>query len=158
MKSSGKPIELTRGKIAWIDAEDYSLVSRYRWHAKYSKGNWYAAARVSGEIVFMHNLLLGRRDGYEVDHEDQDGLNNQRYNLRHSTYSQNRANVKTRKDNSSGYKGVCFHPKSGRWRAYIQVNKRWKSLKSYKTPQEAALAYNTAAKEAFGEFAWLNPI
>lgn len=106
----------------------------------------------------MHNLLLGRVDGFEVDHCDQNGLNNQRSNLRRSTRSQNRANVSLRKDNKSGFKGVCFSERLGKWRAYIQVDGRWKQIGVFANKKEAAKAYNKEAVKHFGEFAWLNPI
>lgn len=151
-------VPLTRGKFAWVDLDDLELVMKFKWHAVYSKGNWYAAARIDGQDIFMHNLLLGRRKGLEIDHENQDGLDNRRSNLRYSTPSQNRANVSLRKDNRSGFKGVCFYKPTNKWRAYIQVNKKWKQLGFFNSAVDAAVAYNKAALNAFGEFAWLNQI
>lgn len=153
-----KSIPLTKDKYALVDDDDYSELVKYRWHAKSSKGNFYAATRIRSEIVFMHNLLLEERVGLEVDHKDQDGLNNRRGNLRYATRSQNRANVSRRSDNRSGYKGVCYYKHTNKWRAYIQKDRKWKQLGFYLTKEEAARAYNKAATELFGEFAWLNKI
>lgn len=151
-------LALSKGKVALIDAKDYELVSRFKWHAKFSKGNWYACARIEGEIIFMHNLLLGRLAGLEIDHQDQNGLNNQRANLRYATQSENRANVALRKDSTSGFKGVSYSKRVGKWRAYIQKDKQQIHLGFFNIKEEAAKTYNEAAKKAFGEFAWLNPI
>jgi hypothetical protein len=153
-----KHIPLTRGKYAVVNGCDVELVSKHKWQARPSKGNWYATTRIDGIEVFMHNLILGRVHGLEIDHIDQDGLNNTRQNLRYATRSQNRANVKIRKDNKSGYKGVCYNSKTGKWRAYIQKDRRWSQIGMFNTPIEAARAYNKKAKELFGEYAWQNPI
>lgn len=151
-------IQLTKGLEAIVDDNDIELVNKYKWHSKFSKGNYYASTRVGNEIVFLHNLLIGKKEGMEVDHINQNGLDNTRGNLRHATKSQNRANVALRADNRSGYKGVSQLRNTSKWRAYIQCNKKWKELGRFNTPQEAALAYNNAATEMFGEFAWLNKI
>lgn len=156
---STQRVQLTRGKYALVDLEDLPLVSDKKWQARYSKGNWYAIHSTIGRDLFMHHVILGKqRCGLEVDHINQNGLDNTRKNLRFATKSQNRANVKLRKDNLSGYKGVCLCRKTGLWRAYIQADKKWKQLGRYNTKLEAARAYNTAAQEAFGAFAWFNPI
>jgi hypothetical protein len=109
--------------------------------------------------VRIHRLIMERMLGREllptehVDHIDGDGLNNRRSNLRLCTKATNAVNSKRRSDNQSGYKGVCFHPFSGLWRAYITVDGKQHSLGYYKTPQEAHEAYKVAAVKFYGEFA-----
>ncbi len=99
----------------------------------------------------MHRLIMGCRE--KVDHRDNDGLNNQRYNLRKSTDQQNCANrQKTR--GSSQFKGVVRDRNA--WQAYIKVNGVKKNLGRFKDEFDAAQAYNFAALEAFGEFARMN--
>lgn len=90
-----------------------------------------------------------------IDHINGDSLDNRRSNLRYCTYSQNLMNThKVR--SASGYKGVYRHRK--RWYAHITLNGRRFYLGLFKTPQDAAHAYNAKAKELFGEFACLNPV
>ena len=151
-------VKLTKNKYALVDLDDLSLVSDKKWQAKYSKGNWYASHSSARGEIFMHNLILGRIKNLEVDHRNQNGLDNRRENLRHATKSQNRANVSLRKDNSSGYKGVSLYGPTGKWKAYIQENGKQKHLGFFKDSIEAAKAYNREAKRIFGEFAWLNQI
>ena len=57
-----------------------------------------------------------------------------------------------------GYKGVHWETAKARWVASIGVNGRTYRLGRFKTPEEAAMAYNWAALRFFGEFAVLNEI
>lgn len=91
-----------------------------------------------------------------IDHADLNGLNNQRSNLRICTKSQNASNRAVDKRTKSGYKGVSWHRQSSKWRAYITVNYRQKSLGLYDCPTTAAKAYDKAAIKLHGTFANLN--
>jgi len=53
---------------------------------------------------------------------------------------------------------VCFAKKRNMFRAYITRDGRQRHLGYFKTPEEAAIAYNGAARIVFGEFARLNKI
>lgn len=57
------------------------------------------------------------------------------------------------KNNQTGVKGVSFHEKLGRYQARIRVNGKRMSLGYFKTAEEAGIAYATAARNYFGEFA-----
>jgi hypothetical protein len=73
--------------------------------------------------------------------------------LRPVTSALNQAN-KHRVWSASKYKGVTR--RGERWRAYITIGGRFRSLGSHATAGEAARAYDAAAREAFGEFACTN--
>lgn len=88
-----------------------------------------------------------------VDHINGNGLDNRRANLRPATPSQNTANARMPSDNTSGFKGVGWFARTGRWRAYITYQGRQKHLGYFDIAEEAALAYDAAARELFGEFA-----
>jgi hypothetical protein len=98
----------------------------------------------------MHSLITGLE---LVDHEDGDGLNNQQYNLRPATISQNLRNGRAQ-EVTSIYKGVGLH--RGRWRARIYVDGRRLSLGYFADEPAAGRAYDAAAREHFGVFACLN--
>ena len=104
----------------------------------------------------MHRELLPVPPGFETDHIDGNGLNNQKDNLRISTRSQNAANSKIRVGGSSEFKGVAWNKRCRKWRATIGVERQVKHLGLFKIEEKAALAYNTAALKYFGEFARLN--
>jgi hypothetical protein len=104
----------------------------------------------------LHRFLLGVTDPkILVDHRDRDGLNNQRENLRIATNSQSNANQRKITGGSSRFRGVSRASKR-RWRAVIRVNGKNIRLGRFNDEVEAALAYDAAAREHFGEFANLN--
>lgn len=54
------------------------------------------------------------------------------------------------------YRGVSWHRASGRWRAYIRVDGRQRSLGYFETETYAGLAHDREAKKLYGEHARLN--
>lgn len=143
------------GKQCRISKGSFEKIWPYTWCAE---GTGYAMSRTSGKAVKMHRIILGAKKGQFVDHVDGDGFNNSLENLRLCRKQQNEFNSKIRADNSTGYKGVSFIKKSGRYRAYINKNGIRYELGTYETKVEAAQAYNEKALELFGEFARLNEI
>lgn len=161
-----KEIKLTQGKVALVDDEDFEYLSQFKW--QYNKNctvSGYARrnVRVNGKVksIPMHREILGLGWGNKtkVDHKDRNGLNNQKSNLRHATVTQNNCN--RRLHNKHKYRGVTFIKNGGyisKWRASIVKDGRRIPLGHYKTVEEAALAYNEAAKKYQGEFAVLNDV
>lgn len=157
-----KEIILTQGKVALVDDEDYEELIKYKWYAwRSQKSRTFYARRCDGmyKKVYMHRQILGlnktRRQGEHIDHN---GLNNTRSNLRISTQAQNVYNLPHRVKSSSPYKGVSINKLNKNWR--VQIKKEGKKVfdGSFKTAEEAALAYNEQAVKIFGEFAYLNVI
>lgn len=160
-------VDLGEGLLALYDEEDERLVGAFRWYPlrnpQRSQRLCYAAASsqpVDGRnrIITMHRLILRAQAGQQVDHVDGNGLNNVRRNLRFCTGAQNRANAQRSSTNTSGYKGVSWHPTARKWVASIQVDGRRQYLGLYPTREEAARAYNAATLAANGEFARPNPL
>lgn len=106
-----------------------------------------------GASILMHHVVLGIEREVRIDHRNGNGLDNRKVNLRPCTHSQNLQNQRKRKDNTSGYKGVAWHPGARKWYAYIQVEKKRLHLGLFANPVEAAQAYDAAARLHFGEFA-----
>jgi hypothetical protein len=149
-------VELTQGKVAVIDTADISLIREYKWsaHHNFRRAHvWYAITQVRCQTVSMHRLILNAPSDLKVDHKDGDGLNNRRSNIRLVTDAQNCFNRTLRRDNQSGFKGVSFHARTGKWNTRIQRNGRQQSLGLFDSPEDAARAYDSAALELFGEFA-----
>lgn len=89
-----------------IDIEDISKVEEYPWYISPKGRTYYAENNSLGK---MHRYLLGLDDpSHLVDHKDQNGLNNQKGNLRIVDDSGNKRNVALKANNSTGYTGVEF--------------------------------------------------
>lgn len=148
-------IPLTNGGEAQIDPGDVEKVSAFCWYGVIRNGVRYARIAASGKAVYLHHLILPAVRGMTVDHKNGDGLDNRRSNLRYATHSQNSRNAKKR-DNLSGYKGVSWHDKANRWHARIWTGEKSRHLGLFDFPEDAADAYDTAARELYGEFARVN--
>jgi hypothetical protein len=154
---------MVRGGSVLLSLCDYDTVARLHWHAIADKfGNSYARAHVPGsgkrgKTILMHRLIMGAGRGQIVDHQDGNGLNNSRENLRLCTTAENIRNQKPHRTgkHSSKLKGVTPTGR-GTWRAQIMANYKKKNLGVFPTPEAAALAYDEAAAELHGEFARLN--
>jgi len=158
-----KEIPLTQGKIALVDDEDYGWVSKFRWYAmKTQSGAWYAKRHVGEDkngnpfVELMHRFVLGNPSATEIDHEDCNGLNNQKGNLRICTRSQNIGNRRKffNPKNTSQFKGVSWNSRDRRW--VLQYFGSKNGLRYFRKEIDAARAYDEWAKEKFGRFARLN--
>lgn len=145
-------------KFVLVEERDLPKVLRHRWRAFKPRNTWYAYTSVKRDALYMHDLVMSREKGTEIDHRNRDGLDNVRQNLRKATRSQNISNSGLRKNNTSGYKGVCFLRRERKWVAAIGFNSRTIFLGHFETALEAAKAYNRAAVKYHGEFAFLNKV
>jgi len=168
-------IELTQGKHAIIDDEDYELVTRRdkrdrnygkprKWHyAENGLGRGHARScrylyyKGSGEDE-LSRFIMGITDGV-VDHINGDPLDNRRSNLRICTMSENTRNQKKSTTKfSSRFKGVSWSKERKLWKACIWLGTNNFHIGAYVIEEQAARAYNEAAKKHYGEFARLNEI
>ena len=151
-----REIPLTQGKVALVDDADYESLAQHKWFAQRILHHWYAVRR--GGRTYMHREILKPGPGEQCDHVDGNGLNNLRSNLRRCTPSQNQQNRRKQVGTKNSLKGTRFHPR-GRakpWSASIWCWDGHHSLGYYATEEEAARAYDAAAREKFGEFALCN--
>jgi len=153
---------LNTGQVAIVDEADFLLVSGFKWRAMVRRNVTYAVRGSGGS--FMHRLVMGVLGvrGVEVDHANRNGLDNRRCNLRLCTPSQNQQN-KIGRALGGRFKGIYFDAWHRQWRAEIRRPNssghgrgRRVFLGYFRTPEEAALAYDVAARDFFGSFARLN--
>lgn len=148
--------------VVLVDDEDYERVGQFNWtllnkqkphHPDYAyRRIWDKEKKKSGQNVLMHRFIMGSKKGEMLDHSDRNGLNNQKSNLRPTTQTLNNANQGKHENSVSPYKGVCWHKQEGKW--YARCNR--KSLGLFEVEIDAALAYDTAARNLWGEFAKVN--
>lgn len=166
-----KVIPLTKGKVAWVDDEDFEWLNKWKWSAlevrkksvKVGRTRFYAV-RVTTKngkqtMRFMHRDILNAPKGKLTDHIHGNSLDNQRHELRLASTRENACNARKRIcDTTSKFKGVSWHKATKIWRAYITIKDKFISLGVFEDEVEAAKAYNRAAISAFGEYASLNPV
>lgn len=155
-----KEIPLTQGQVTLVDDEDFERFGQYRWFAHKQRGTYYAARNKpdgdSRAIASLHREILQPGIGQECDHINGNALDNRRCNLRVCTRAENSRNAKAQRGTSSVFKGVRWHPQRQRWYAEIRFEGIARYLGRFHKEEDAARAYDHAARELFGEFAWLN--
>ena len=93
-----------------------------------------------------------------VDHIDSVRTNNTIGNLRWATNSESNIHIEKRHNTISKYTGVYRERGRTSWRAQIYIDGKRLQAGSFKSEEEAALAYNEKAIEHHKEFALLNVI
>lgn len=156
-----KQIRLANGRgVVLIDDEDYERIAAHSWCLQLGGGNYqrkYAQAniKIDGQWkrTTMHRFIMGLKKGERCDHRDNDGLNNQKENLRLATSNQNQHN---REKVRGRFKGVSWHKVAAKWVAQIAAYGKHYYLGLFDEEEAAARAYDAKAKELHGEFAKLN--
>lgn len=155
-----REIQLTQGKHTVVDDRDFDWLNQWKWYLFKVNGHEYAMRKTSRnsdggrKTILMHRLIMDTPPELETDHRDNNGLNNQRFNLRNCTECQNRLNRVA--NGKSKYLGVSWVD-SGRYIvARITHNGIVNNLGSFTTEELAAQAYDKKAIEYFGEYAHLN--
>jgi len=103
----------------------------------------------------VHRLVIRAFRGVSelhTDHVNGNPTDNRLENLRYCTRSQNARNSRSTKGSSSKYKGVCWDKKNKKWQVHIYKNGICTNLGRFFCEKEAALAYDAAARECYGEF------
>jgi AP2 domain/HNH endonuclease len=156
-----RKIRLTEGKYTIVDPQDFYWLNNLDWVYKKGSKSFYAV-RFDNDyadgptIVAMHREILKPPKGLLVDHRNQNGLDNQRSNLRIATRSENNINVPKRKNTTSRFMGVSLTNGRKRWVANINHQNKRICLGRFYNEEEAAKAYDVAARKYHGEFARLN--
>jgi hypothetical protein len=76
--------------------------------------------------------------------------------LRAGSVADNVRNMRHRPSRTSRFKGVSWHKRAKKWVAQIGIDHTTHYLGVYVDDKDAARAYDTAAREHFGEFAYTN--
>lgn len=144
------------GEFVWANTEAIRANIRGKPAGSvYSDG--YVYIRFEGKCLLAHRLawviMTGLLPSGPIDHIDMDRANNSAFNLRLASVTQNNRNRRAQSNNTSGHKGVTFHKGTGKYHAKICANKKRISLGYFNSAEQAALAYQQAAKEHHGEFA-----
>lgn len=143
--------DATTGRLVRKDGAPWKLTF-------YQLPTGYRHTSIKGKTCYEHRLVFLWHHGFvpkEVDHIDCDKTNIRIENLRAATPTQNRHNVRKRRHNTTGAKGVVFHPKCRLkpFQAKIAKGGRVFSFGYYASIEEAVKAYEIGAKRVAGDFA-----
>lgn len=156
-----KEIQLTQGKVALVDDEDYDFLMKFKWAASDYSGKFYVKGwnkggliKGMGNNIRMHRVIMNVTDSsIFIDHINGNPLDNRKSNLRVCTHLENSRNLVKKKNCSSQYKGVSWHKKYNKWQASIRIDGILLNLGRHQSEMDAAIAYDAKARELFGEFA-----
>ena len=147
----------SRGDNIFVDDIDFSKLSGFKWCVTKNRNTKYAYRKEKGKMILMHRVIMDVMDKEIIDHVDHNGINNIRANLRICTHTQNMWN--RRKSILTKYKYMGIYKDSpNRWVAECKMNGTRRRIRGLKSPEEAAIAYNSLAEEMHKGFAALNEI
>lgn len=147
-----------------IDLDDLEKVINfpYTWYAKYNHTNneYYVVASVyhpelqQTRPIFLHQFLTNA-NGKDVDHENNNTLDNRKSNMRVVVESNNSKNRKGRnRNNKSGYRNVSLI--KGKWVVQLQIDGKNKRLGSFDDVHEAGKFAEEMRQKYYGEYAGKN--
>ena len=151
-KGNVRRIPVGDGQFAIVDAADYECLNRHHWHL----WNGYAARQEKGKTIYMHREITQAPKGMVVDHIDHNKLHNCRLNLRVCTRRENILNQGKKSHSASRFKGVEYNRRRHKWYVRIRFHGQRIRVGYFADEVAAARAYDRAAVEFFGEFAYLN--
>ena len=159
-----KEIKLSNSDFtALVDDEDFERVNQYKWLLHKSNKSKvlyvYSTKNNNKTALKLHRFIMNiTSPKIHIDHINDNGLNNQKSNLRICTNQQNTSNKRKIEGFTSKYKGVSWSKRLNKWRATIFYFYKQTHLGDFNSEEEAARAYNVKAKELFKEFARLNDV
>jgi hypothetical protein len=136
-----------------IDNEDVDKVSKLNWHLNKKKGYAYHTFRIKDKTptIALHKFIMGNNLG-EVDHINNNKLDNRKSNLRICTHTQNLYNSKLAKNNTTGIKGLSWDKRMNKWGAQLSVNSQ--RIVKYFTDKSVAINVITSLRNKYhGEYA-----
>lgn len=155
-------------RTAIIDTADLEKVSgyKYKWCISYHKsidGYYVKATKYVGIVdgvpksrpMLLHRYIIDDEidETIHVDHINHDTLDNRRENLRKTNNLNNTKNRRSKaKNNTSGYRNVCWDKASERWIVQLQVNGKNKTFGWLKDVHEAGKLAEELREKYYGEF------
>jgi hypothetical protein len=143
------------GKLRWRLNGPGKIIAGNEAGSKYEHdGVRYINVMVDGKHYLAHRLIWLIVKGVwpsRIDHRNLDGWNNRWTNLREASVSQNRANSRLPRTNTTGFKGI--RRRGARWIACIYRGRKGTHLGTFDTPEQAHAAYMRAARRIHGGFA-----
>ena len=117
--------------------------------------------QIDKRMYALHQVVFALHHGHipkEIDHVNRNKQDNRIENLRACDSSLNKGNIGLLRSNRSGYRGVSLNTRTQKYHAQIKINGKQTYIGRFDTAENAARAYDGAARLYFGEFAHLNNV
>lgn len=134
-----------------IDKKFLNKAKNYKWGLD-GRGYVSSSGRFGKKQIKLHQLIIGIKKGYVIDHKDHDILNNQKNNLRHITQHQNTMYCCIPKNNTSGYKGLWWNKEKKKWSVEIKVRYKKIFLGHFEDKKRAIIVRQQAEIKYFKGF------
>jgi hypothetical protein len=125
-----------------------------------SNGFGYRRGAIFDQSLLAHRVIWCMQTGAwpmtDIDHINMDRACNKWTNLRAATRSENHRNRVSRAGSTSRFLGVSWAADRSKWTARISQKDGYRHLGAFEAEEDAARAYDNAAKLHHGEFARLN--
>ena len=151
-----------KNKFAIVDDEDYEWLNQYRWYCN-NRGYAVRFIKINSKTkcILMHRMILNLTNPKDItDHKNRNILDNRKINIRKCIQQENARNKMYHKNKrKSTFKGVTISNRKDGSKFYIaaiKLNNTRQYLGSFKIELMAALAYDVAARQHYGEFACIN--
>ncbi|KKX25303.1 HNH endonuclease [Rhizobium sp. LC145] len=142
------------GEFRWLQTNSHRRIAGMDAGGLGVHGYWRVS--VYGHRYYAHRLawfyMTGEWPKQHIDHVNLDKRDNRFANLRLATPPQNNVNTGLKVSNSSGFVGVNFDRRSGKWLARVRANGKRVNLGLFETAEAAARARDAYAMRNHGEF------
>lgn len=132
---------------AYISKNRKHILEKHRFYKQDRERTSYAYTNITIDgkrrTIGLHQLIASEMygecpEGFSVDHEDMNGLNNVDENIRYAEPFEQSFNQRTKNSNTSGHRGVTFFKRSNKWRARLNhKGKEYGGNKLFDTFEEA---------------------
>lgn len=139
----------------YFDLEDYDKIKEITWHIGEGNVENYVLGVYNGTTVLMHRIIMNYDGSCDIDHihGKETRNDNRKCNLRIATRSQNNMNCNVANSNT-GFLGVHKVKQSGKFRAYIIVDRKQINLGDFENLEDAVAARKKAEKKYFKEWSY----
>lgn len=160
-------IERKNGEIfeTYIDLDDFEKVNnwKYQWcinknfrAINYAVSNHYPNIRdkKSPKTIYLHQFILDFPENCDIDHINNNPLDNRKSNLRTTPHDANNKNRKGKNvNNTSGYRNVSWFDYYQKWVVQLQVEGKNQILGMFDNVNEAGEYAEEMRQKYFGEYA-----
>ena len=138
-----------------FDVEDYDKIKGYTWYRVDNRVEaYYCVSESRVYKTYVSRLVMNCPEDLIVQHKNNDLLDNRKCNLQIGSRAQMIRQLRTPKNNTTGYKGIQrsrpLKDGSYHYKALIGVNGKTHYLGTYKTFEEAYKVRREAEQKYFG--------